>query len=124
MNTYTVTDPAGVVHTRNSAARTYTHALIRKNVGSDTYFVNWATSEAKALQEARVHAGSRSYIRVVDLAVPAYTLSPEYQDLANCIAGQAEAIGQGKIPADQLNAQVALLENNIKTLRAWTPVIK
>jgi len=124
MSTYTVTDPAGVVHTRNSTARTYTHALIRKNMGSDTYFVNWATSEAKAQQEARVHAGSRSYIRVVDLAETAYTLSPQYQELADCIAAQAGNIAQGKIPAEHLNAQVALLENNIKTLRAWTPVIK
>lgn len=45
----------------------------------------------------------------------------QYVELAGSIANQAEAIAQGKIPGEQLFAQVSLLENNIKTLKAWTP---
>jgi hypothetical protein len=43
-----------------------------------------------------------------------------YRELAGTIANQAEAIAEGKIPADQLAGQVALLKNNIDTLQAWT----
>jgi hypothetical protein len=45
----------------------------------------------------------------------------QYMELANTIASQAEAIAEGKIPGKQLWAQVSGLENNIKTLKAWTP---
>ena len=45
----------------------------------------------------------------------------QYMELAHTIANQAEAIVQGKIPGKQLYAQACLLENNIKTLKAWTP---
>lgn len=44
-----------------------------------------------------------------------------YMELANTIANQAEAIVQGKIPGPQLYAQVCLMQNNIETLKAWTP---
>lgn len=65
MATWTVTDPAGVVHTKSSAARIYSHATIRRNIGSLSYFVSWASSEAAALRESRVHASKRDYIAVV-----------------------------------------------------------
>jgi hypothetical protein len=45
----------------------------------------------------------------------------QYFELAGTIASQAQAIADGKIPAPQLRAQVALLKNNIDTLQAWTP---
>lgn len=45
----------------------------------------------------------------------------EYMELANTISNQALAIVQGRIPGPQLYAQVCLLENNIQTLKAWTP---
>lgn len=48
-------------------------------------------------------------------------IDKQYKELANTIALQADAIAEGKIPAEQLNAQVSSLENNIRTLRAWTP---
>ena len=64
---WTVTDPAGRKHIRNSATRVYTHAVIRQNKGSESYFVNWSTSEDKARAEARVLADRRSYIQIVEL---------------------------------------------------------
>lgn len=69
MGTWAVTDPAGVEHTKRSAARVYTHATIRRNIGSSHYIISWATSEAAALRESRVHASQRDYIAVVP-AVP------------------------------------------------------
>jgi len=44
-----------------------------------------------------------------------------YMELANTISNQAQAIVQGKIPGPQLYAQVSLMQNNIETLKAWTP---
>jgi hypothetical protein len=69
MSDYTVTDPAGVVHTRKRGARKYTHALIRQNKdgNQNRYFVNWASSLANAEKEARVYASSRSYIAIVEI---------------------------------------------------------
>ena len=64
MATWSVTDPSGVAHTRSSKTRVYTHAIIRWNVGSDTYFVNWSTSRKSAESESRVQASQRSYIEV------------------------------------------------------------
>jgi hypothetical protein len=68
MAAYSVTDPSGKRHTKRSAARIYTHAVIRQNVeqaGTDYYFVSFASSEAAALKESRVFASKRSYIAVV-----------------------------------------------------------
>lgn len=45
----------------------------------------------------------------------------EYMELANTISNQAMAIVQGKIPGPQLYAQVSLIQNNVETLKAWTP---
>lgn len=45
----------------------------------------------------------------------------EYMELANTISNQALAIVQGKIPGPQLYAQVSLIQNNVETLKAWTP---
>lgn len=44
-----------------------------------------------------------------------------YMELANTIANQAQAIIQAKIPGPQLYAHVSLMQNNIETLKAWTP---
>jgi hypothetical protein len=65
MAAYSVTDPSGKRHTKSSKARIYTHAVIRQNVGTDYYFVSFASSEAAALKESRVFASQRSYIAVV-----------------------------------------------------------
>lgn len=61
---WSVTDPAGVEHSRSSKTRVYTHAIIRQNRGSDSYFVNWSTSQQAAEAESRVQASTRSYIEV------------------------------------------------------------
>jgi hypothetical protein len=45
----------------------------------------------------------------------------QYMELANTISNQAQAIVQGKIPGPQLYAQVCLIQNNVETLKAWTP---
>lgn len=62
-----VTDPSGIVHTKKIGKRTYTHALIRQNKGSEGYFVNWASSEKNAIRESRVLDDSRSYVEIVEL---------------------------------------------------------
>jgi hypothetical protein len=49
------------------------------------------------------------------------TALKQYMELANTIANQAQAIIQGKIPGPQLYAHVSLMQNNIETLKAWTP---
>jgi hypothetical protein len=65
MATFRVTDPAGKVHTKSSKARIYSHAVIRQHVGTDYYFVSFASSQAKAEAEAGVHKTQMSYIAVV-----------------------------------------------------------
>ena len=64
MTSWSVTDPSGVEHTKRSSSRSFQFALIRQNRGSDSYFVNWATSQRSAEAEARVQASQRSYIEV------------------------------------------------------------
>lgn len=61
--TYTVVHPGGTV-TRRSI-QDYGYAIIRRNLGSDHYFVNLAKSEAKANAEARVKAETRDHVEVV-----------------------------------------------------------
>jgi hypothetical protein len=65
MATFRVTDPAGQIHTKSSKARFYSHAVIRQNVGSSHYFVSFASSQAAAEAESKVHKAKRSYIAVV-----------------------------------------------------------
>lgn len=67
MNTYTVTTPDGQLVTKRSS-RVFTHAVVRRNRGSDRFFINFASSEARADAEARVMADTRDYIEVVPLA--------------------------------------------------------
>ena len=62
--TYTVTMPDGTTFMRNSK-RAYTHALIRRNVGSEVFFVSLATSLERAERESRVFANTRSYVEIV-----------------------------------------------------------
>lgn len=45
---------------------------------------------------------------------------PQYRDLANAIAQQAEALALGRIPAGQRYAQTRRLLDNANTLAAWT----
>lgn len=45
---------------------------------------------------------------------------PQYRDLANVIARQAEALALGRTPKGQRYGQVRRLLNNIETLAAWT----
>lgn len=66
MTTYTVTMPDGTEFTRTSK-RVYTHALIRRNKGSEVFYTSLASSEALAEREARVFADDRSYIEIVPL---------------------------------------------------------
>jgi tagatose-1,6-bisphosphate aldolase len=47
-------------------------------------------------------------------------MQKQYQELAEAIASQAEAIAEGNFEGRSLWAQVVLLENNIKTLKEWT----
>lgn len=61
--TYTVIHPGGTF-VRNSS-RHYGYAIIRRNRGTQKFFVNLAADETKALTEARVHAEIRDHIDVV-----------------------------------------------------------
>lgn len=62
---WSVTDPAGVEHTKRSASRVYTHAVIRENKDNPgSYFVNWSQNKEGAEAESRVQAHQRSYIEV------------------------------------------------------------
>jgi hypothetical protein len=61
--TYTVVHPGGTF-TRRSG-QDYGYAIIRRNRGSDHYFVNLAKTEAKANTEARVQAETRDHVEVV-----------------------------------------------------------
>lgn len=62
--TYRVTDPNGAAHTQRSS-RTFTHALIRRNKGSNNYFVSWASSQGNAERECRVKADARDHMSIV-----------------------------------------------------------
>ena len=46
--------------------------------------------------------------------------SPDYRELANAIARQAEALAQGAIPEGQVYAQVHRLKSNVDTLVSWS----
>lgn len=48
-------------------------------------------------------------------------MQQQYKELAETIAGMAEAIAEGNFEGQSLRAQVALLKENINTLEAWTP---
>lgn len=99
MQTITVTDPAGVTHTRNTT-RSYPWAIIRRNAGETNYFVNFAGTFAAASREARVQAETRNYIAVVETTVAAPAEPTQ--------AERSAAVG-------------AWLEGTIEAIRAATP---
>ena len=47
-------------------------------------------------------------------------MKSQYQELVETIANQAQAIADGKIPTEQLWAQVCRIADNAETLKAWT----
>lgn len=48
-------------------------------------------------------------------------MQKQYMELAQAIAGQAEAIAEGHFEGQSLRAQVAMLKENVNRLEAWTP---
>lgn len=64
---WSVVDPAGIRHTKSSRSKEYSHAIIRRNKGAESYFVSWSTSEQRARAESKVQIASRDYVEVVTL---------------------------------------------------------
>jgi hypothetical protein len=46
---------------------------------------------------------------------------PQYRELAQAIANQAQALADGKVAPNVRHAQAKLLQSNVETLLAWSP---